>query len=97
MPSVDPDQTQCSVASDLITKSCLYNFDPLKSHFHIVKLGFTGVYIIYIRVFFFLKTYFLEVKCSIYLNRCVLVMWIYTVCLCPFYGTPGLNGLMLMC
>ena len=32
-----------------ITKRCLYNFDPLKPHFYIVKLGFTGVYI-----FFFL-------------------------------------------
>ena len=30
-----------------ITKSCLYNFDPLKSHFYIVKVGFTGVYIIF--------------------------------------------------
>ena len=29
-----------------ITKTCLYNFDPLKPHFHIVELGFTGVYII---------------------------------------------------
>ena len=27
----------------LITKTYLYNFDPLKPHFHIVKLGFTGV------------------------------------------------------
>ena len=27
-----------------ITKTCLYNFDPLKPHFYIVKLGFTGVY-----------------------------------------------------
>ena len=27
-----------------ITKTCLivYNFDPLKPHFYIVKLGFTG-------------------------------------------------------
>ena len=31
---------------DDITKTCLYNFDPLKPHFYIVKLGFTGVYII---------------------------------------------------
>ena len=31
----------------LITKTCLYNFDPLKPHFYIVKLGFTGVYIIF--------------------------------------------------
>ena len=29
----------------IITKTCLYNFDPLKPHFYIVKLGFTGVYI----------------------------------------------------
>ena len=29
-----------------ITKTYLYNFDPLKPHFNIVKLGFTGVYII---------------------------------------------------
>ena len=31
-----------------ITKTCLYNFDPLKPHFYIVKLGFTGVYIIFV-------------------------------------------------
>ena len=29
-------------------KTYLYNFDPLKSHFYIVKLGFTGVYIIFL-------------------------------------------------
>ena len=28
-----------------ITKTHLYNFAPLKPHFYIVKLGFTGVYI----------------------------------------------------
>ena len=28
-----------------IRKTCLYKFDPLKPHFYIVKLGFTGVYI----------------------------------------------------
>ena len=27
-----------------ITKTCLYNFDPLKPHFYIVKLGFTGIH-----------------------------------------------------
>ena len=32
----------------LITKTCLYNFDPLKPHFYIVKLGFPGVYIIFL-------------------------------------------------
>ena len=31
-----------------ITKTCLCNVDPLKPHFHIVKLGFTGVYIIFL-------------------------------------------------
>ena len=30
-----------------ITKTCLYNFDPLKPHFYIIKLGFTRVYIIF--------------------------------------------------
>ena len=31
-----------------ITKTCLCNFDPLKPHFYIVKLGFIGVYIIFV-------------------------------------------------
>ena len=31
-----------------ITRTRLYNFDPLKPHFYIVKLGFTGVYIIFL-------------------------------------------------
>ena len=31
-----------------ITKTCLYNSDPLKPHFYIVKLGFPGVYIIFL-------------------------------------------------
>ena len=34
--------------SIFITKTRLYNFDPLKTHFYIVKLGFTGVYIIFL-------------------------------------------------
>ena len=33
---------------DIITKTCLYNFDPLKPHFYTVKLGFAGVYIIFL-------------------------------------------------
>ena len=32
----------------IITKTRLYNIDPLKSHVYIVKLGFTGVYIIFL-------------------------------------------------
>ena len=31
-----------------MTKTYLYNFDPLKPYFHIVKLGFTRVYIIFL-------------------------------------------------
>ena len=31
-----------------ITKTRLYNFDPFKPHFYIVKLGSTGVYIIFV-------------------------------------------------
>ena len=34
--------------NEYITKTCLYNFDPLKHHFYIVKLGFTWVYIIFL-------------------------------------------------
>ena len=29
-------------------KTRLYNFEPLKPHFYVVKLGFTGVYIIFL-------------------------------------------------
>ena len=32
----------------LITKTDPYILDPLKPHFYIVKLGFTGVYIIFL-------------------------------------------------
>ena len=32
----------------IITKTRLYNVDPLKPHFYWVKLGFTGVYIIFL-------------------------------------------------
>ena len=31
-----------------ITKTCLYNVYPLKPNFYIVKLGFAGVYIIFL-------------------------------------------------
>ena len=34
-----------------ITETCLYNFDPLKPHFYIGKLGFTGVYIVFLFLF----------------------------------------------
>ena len=45
-----------------ITKTHLYNFDPLKPHFCIVKLGFAGVYIIFLisaqkhRLWVFIRT-----------------------------------------
>ena len=38
----------CQKVLFFITKTCLYNFDPLKPHFYIVKLGFTGVDIIFL-------------------------------------------------
>ena len=41
-------QWQQSVEKHYITKICLYNFDPRKPHFYKVKLGFTGVYIIFL-------------------------------------------------
>ena len=37
-----------TISSTTITKTCLCNFDPLKPHLYIVKLGFTGVYIIFL-------------------------------------------------
>ena len=53
--SEDTDQTALPLSlfenvfcSHTITKTCLYNFDPLKPHFYIVKLGFTEVYIIFL-------------------------------------------------
>ena len=42
-----PSETKPSDAPP-ITKTCLYNFDPLKPHLYILKLGFTGVYIIFL-------------------------------------------------
>ena len=40
--------THLSYSGIFITKTCLYNFDPLQPHFYIVKLGLTGVYIIFL-------------------------------------------------
>ena len=37
-----------SVIFVYITKTYLYNFDPFKPHFYIVKQGFTGVFIIFL-------------------------------------------------
>ena len=72
----------------IITKTCLYNFEPLKPHFYIVKLGFIGLYIIFLisaqkhRLWVLIRTasvlsenfQFLMVKFLIYLNRRVFVM-----------------------
>ena len=41
-------EKRCFSCLTIITNTCLYNFDPLKPHFYIVKLGFTGVYIIFL-------------------------------------------------
>ena len=57
-----------------ITTTYLYNFDPLKPHFYIVKLGFTGVYIIFLISAQNIDFQFLEMKFSIYWNRRVFVM-----------------------
>ena len=34
--------------SPIIMKTCLYNFDPFKPHFYVVKLGFTGVTLVFL-------------------------------------------------
>ena len=43
-----PELWCCLTKPQNITKIGLYNFDPLKPRFYIVKLGFTGVYIIFL-------------------------------------------------
>ena len=43
--SLEPPRRGKKVA--YITKTCLYNFDPLRPHFYKLKLGFTEVYIIF--------------------------------------------------
>ena len=40
--------TTAGVRCHVMAKTYLYNFDPLKPHFYIVTLGFTGVYIIFL-------------------------------------------------
>ena len=37
-----------TLPESIITKTRLYNSEPLKPHFYIVKLGFTGVDIIFL-------------------------------------------------
>ena len=34
--------------ADIITKACIYNVDPFKPYFYIVKLGFAEVNIIFL-------------------------------------------------
>ena len=48
IPSLQHSETFDPPALSDITKTYLCNFDPLKPHFYIVKLGFTGVYIIFL-------------------------------------------------
>ena len=43
----DPESENMYLRSCDITKTRLYNFDPFKPPVYIVKLGFTGVYIIF--------------------------------------------------
>ena len=48
LPFLQVTTANSNVRNLVITKTCLYTFDPLKPHFYIVKLGFTGVYIIFL-------------------------------------------------
>ena len=55
-PNEDKSESAAAKSNSLVVrlkifyhhKTCLYNVDPLKPHFYIVKLGFTGVYIIFL-------------------------------------------------
>ena len=49
----DSDQTAGCAGWFGITKTCLYNVDPLKPHFYIIKRGFTGYTLFFL---FLLKT-----------------------------------------
>ena len=44
---VQKESSQQAQWKEIITKTRLYYFDRLKPHFYTVKLGFTGVYIIF--------------------------------------------------
>ena len=46
--SIEQNDIKFSLYCHNIMKTYLYNFDPLKLHFYIVKLGFTEVYIIFL-------------------------------------------------
>ena len=41
-------QAKIQISLLIITKTCLYNFDLLKPYFYIIKLGFTGVFVIFL-------------------------------------------------
>ena len=70
-----------SISYKIITKTYLYNFDPLKPNFYTVKLGFTEIYIIFListqkhRLWVLVRTdesenfHCLVAKCSVFLNR----------------------------
>ena len=47
LPQVFPVVLKTYLHSAVIRLNMVYNFDPLKPNFYIVKLGFTGVYIIF--------------------------------------------------
>ena len=48
IPKLSPFASWPGTMINPISKTCLYNVDPIKPHFNIVKLGFTGVYIIFL-------------------------------------------------
>ena len=47
LPYTSLQKVQFTTCKYVITKTYLYNFDPLKPHFYIVKLGFAGVQVIF--------------------------------------------------
>ena len=48
LESKQKNNQQINLIFIFITKTYLYSFDPFKPHFYIVKLWFTGVYIIFL-------------------------------------------------
>ena len=47
-PEMDPGHKSKFMWKESSRKHTYYNSDPLKPHFYIVQLGFTGVYIIFL-------------------------------------------------
>ena len=75
----------------------LYNFDPTSTHFYIVKLGFTGVYIIFLILLNIDCGYSLEPHRLYHLSRNTKNIRICYLKIFLFYGCKIFNTFELAC